>query len=364
MLSQQSVQLIFFSIFSIFCKDVVVSQSVDDVEIKFLDYILQFNKSYRHNVDEYRRRLALFQTSLEMIESMNKLRKDENSASFGFTEYSDMSHDEFLTIKLAPNSRSSYKTLDSRRMNLSAFNIIRYTRNARDVCAEMNSLPQKVDWRERGVVTSVRNQGLCGACWAYGVIETVESMVALKRNSSAREYSIQQMIDCAANNKGCLGGDTCNLLQWLVQENVHIQTTEAYPINNTDGRCKMGEMKNDTQTVRVNKFTCDSFVGREHVILYLLANYGPVVTAVNGLLWQNYLGGIIQFHCDGAVPNLNHAVQIVGYDRTGDVPYYIVRNSWGERFGNKGYLYIQIGDNVCGVANQVSTLTADIDTNE
>lgn len=89
-------------------------------------------------------------------------------------------------------------------------------------------------------------------------------------------------------------------------------------------------------------------------------NDGPVVAAVNGLLWQNYLGGIIQFHCDGLMAHLNHAVQIVGYDMQGDIPYYIVRNSWGERFGNDGYLKIQIGGNVCGVANQVSTLRVSI----
>lgn len=105
-----------------------------------------------------------------------------------------------------------------------------------------------------------------------------------------------------------------------------------------------------------------SFVGKERKILNLLANYGPVITAVNGLLWQNYLGGIIQFHCDGSTASLNHAVQLVGYDMSGDVPYYIVRNSWGKKFGNNGYLKIQIGGNVCGLANQVSVLRVDIGT--
>lgn len=98
-------------------------------------------------------------------------------------------------------------------------------------------------------------------------------------------------------------------------------------------------------------------VGKEKRILHFLANHGPVVAAVNGLLWQNYLGGIIQFHCDGSTTSLNHAVQIVGYDLTDDIPYYIVRNSWGQKFGNKGYLKLQIGGNVCGVANQVSILS-------
>lgn len=80
----------------------------------------------------------------------------------------------------------------------------------------------------------------------------------------------------------------------------------------------------------------------------LLANHGPVAAAVNALTWQNYLGGIIQYHCDGSFAMLNHAVQIVGYDNTGPTPFYIVRNSWGTYFGNNGYIYIGIGKNMCG----------------
>lgn len=80
-----------------------------------------------------------------------------------------------------------------------------------------------------------------------------------------------------------------------------------------------------------------------------MVNHGPVAAAVNALSWQNYLGGIIQFHCDSSFKMLNHAVQIVGYDNTGKIPYYIVRNSWGPLFGNDGYLYIAIGNNLCGV---------------
>lgn len=99
-----------------------------------------------------------------------------------------------------------------------------------------------------------------------------------------------------------------------------------------------------------------SFVGDENKILEKLAFHGPVVAAVNALNWQYYLGGIIQFHCSGAPEKLNHAVQIVGFDNTAIVPYYIVRNSWGPQFGDNGYLYIAIGGNICGLANQVTSL--------
>lgn len=91
-------------------------------------------------------------------------------------------------------------------------------------------------------------------------------------------------------------------------------------------------------------------------MLRKVAFHGPVAAAVNALNWQYYLGGIIQFHCSGAPENLNHAVQVVGYDRTGPVPYYIVRNSWGPEFGDKGYLYIAVGNNICGLVSQVTSL--------
>lgn len=95
-------------------------------------------------------------------------------------------------------------------------------------------------------------------------------------------------------------------------------------------------------------FVIFSLVGNENDILRLLAYHGPVAVAVNALTWQYYIGGVIQFHCSGGPYDINHAVQIVGYDRTAPTPHYIVRNSWGTAFGNKGYLYLAIGSNVCG----------------
>lgn len=85
-------------------------------------------------------------------------------------------------------------------------------------------------------------------------------------------------------------------------------------------------------------------------------NAGPVTVALNALNWQFYVGGVIQFNCDSSTVNQNHAVQIVGYDLTAEIPHYIVRNSWGQHFGNLGYLKIAVGQNICGIANQVSRI--------
>lgn len=77
------------------------------------------------------------------------------------------------------------------------------------------ALPQRVDWRKKGVVTEVRNQGHCGACWAHSTVATIESMLAIK-TGKLKELSVQQMVDCSLQNLGCRGGDTCVLLSWLV----------------------------------------------------------------------------------------------------------------------------------------------------
>lgn len=99
-----------------------------------------------------------------------------------------------------------------------------------------------------------------------------------------------------------------------------------------------------------------SFVDDEESLMEIISVHGPVAAAVNALSWQNYLGGIIQYHCDGNFKSVNHAVQIVGYDRTGPVPFYIVRNSWGTNFGDKGYLYVAANGNLCGELNLIMYL--------
>lgn len=100
-------------------------------------------------------------------------------------------------------------------------------------------------------------------------------------------------------------------------------------------------------------FLC-SFIDNEERILEIVANYGPVTAAVNALGWQHYISGIIENDCDGTEEKLNHAVEIVGFDRSGSKPHYIVQNSWGTDFGESGFVKIAIGNNVCGIASQIS----------
>ncbi|KAL1110157.1 hypothetical protein AAG570_008234 [Ranatra chinensis] len=167
--------------------------------------------------------------------------------------------------------------------------------------------------------------------------------MAAAKYGQLQTFSVQQAIDCAGNgNMGCNGGDTCSLLAWLVDNNIKIALEKDYPLVLQTQTCKLSKFDKGVKVA--SNFSCDR--GNENDLLTTLAHHGPVAVAVNALLWQFYLGGVIKYNCDQ--DGINHAVQIVGYDTTATTPHYIVRNSWGTSFGEKGYLKIAIGDNVCG----------------
>ncbi|EZA49885.1 cathepsin O isoform X1 [Ooceraea biroi] len=324
-------------------------KNVEDAKL-FANYIDRYNKSYKDNPEEYKKRFERFQRSLQHIERMNGFRSSQESAYYGLTEFSDLSGDEFLERTLMPDLsvRSQKHTRASYHRQHSTGSVNRVKR--------MPGILPKFDWRDKGVVGPVRSQESCGACWAFSTVGVAESMYAIK-NGTLYPFSVQEMIDCMPGDYGCQGGDICSLLSWLLASKTEIISENDYPLTWRTDTCRLSKISAKAQRgITVTDFTCDSFVDAEKELLKTLAIHGPVAVAVNAMSWQNYLGGVIQYHCDGSFESVNHAVQIVGYDLTASIPHYIVKNSWGPTFGDKGYLYIALGKNLCGIANQVSSL--------
>jgi len=274
---------------------------------------------------------------------------------WGLTEFADLSPEEFQTQYLRPTIlqkiQERERTNDPHHhhhnhQHQKGGNHVRRRR----ALTFPGPVPDKVDWRTKGIITPVKHQKSCGACWAFSTVETVESMHALQ-NGKLEPLSVQQVIDCATNgNMGCNGGDTCSAVQWMTGQKLATET--QYPLTLQDGTCRL---RASPTGVQVNgNYTCDNYVGAENDLLTVLANHGPVAVAVDATNWQYYVGGVIQWNCDA---NNNHAVQIVGYDKKATPPHYIVRNSWGTSFGDNGYMYIATGSNLCGIAREVSTLS-------
>ncbi|XP_074650452.1 cathepsin O-like [Tubulanus polymorphus] len=314
----------------------------------FEEFIVKYGKSYRPGSDEYKRRFNIFQDNLVRQAKLNATANSNGSAYYGVTQFSDLTPEEFKAKYLNINGGPPIQTAIVYSSKSS--NVLRFKPSVIDY--KKLNIPQKWDWREKKVVTPVKNQLHCGACWAFSSVENIETMHAIKTGTLS-DLSTQQMIDCAGNgNYGCSGGDICMALSWLQTTKMKLVTENKYPLTNKSNYCKM--FPTGYTGIPINSSTCHTFVNQEDEMLRLIAEHGPLTISVDAVTWNDYLGGIIQYHCSTFN---NHAVVIVGYDLTGDIPYYIVRNSWGNAFGINGYLHIKVGMNVCGVAVRVATVT-------
>ncbi|XP_076995815.1 cathepsin O isoform X2 [Tamandua tetradactyla] len=281
------------------------------------------------------REAAAFRESLNRHQHLNSLFPTENSTAFyGINQFSYLFPEEFRAIYL--RSRS--------------FRFPRYTAKVQIPVPNI-SLPLRFDWRDKHVVTQVRNQQMCGGCWAFSVVGAVESAYAIK-GEVLEDLSIQQVIDCSYNNYGCNGGSTVNALNWLTKMQVKLVRESEYPFKAQNGLCHY--FSGSHCGFSIKGYSSYDFSDQEDEMARELLTFGPLVVTVDAVSWQDYLGGIIQHHCSSG--EANHAVIITGFDKTGNIPYWIVRNSWGSSWGVDGYAHVKMGANMCGIADSVSAV--------
>ncbi|XP_046369836.2 cathepsin O-like [Haliotis rufescens] len=306
---------------------------------QFTQFIQTYKKTYEENSPEFWHRFEVFKNNLKHYTHLNKAHQNE-TVVYGVNKFSDLMQEEFEKQYLRGLKSSSLHgdriTVD---MAMPSLKLLK------------TAVPDYVDWRNKSIISAIKDQKSCGACWAFSATETVESMYAKTTGQAVPDLSVQEVIDCSENN-GCKGGDTCSALYWMTKYKKTIVYEKDYPLVDKTQVCHLGN--STSPGVRVANYTCQHLTGKEEEMVQMLYAVGPLTVTVDASTWNNYIGGIIKFHCSNVN---NHAVQIVGYDRRGDVPFYIVRNSWGTDFGDNGYLYIKIGDNLCGVAERVSTVT-------
>ncbi|XP_071976870.1 cathepsin O isoform X2 [Engystomops pustulosus] len=270
--------------------------------------------------------------SLERQSFLNSITQDAGSAHYGITQFSDLSVEEFTNIYLRSNP---YNDQD---------NYVPYEK-----VDEGNPLPLRFDWRDKNLVTGVKNQLDCGACWAFSIVGAIESAYAIKGNV-LEDLSVQQVIDCSYLDKGCDGGSTDSALKWLNQSHTKLVKYSKYPFKARTGICHYFPLTD--YGVLIKGYKAFDLSGVEEKMMNLLIRFGPLAVIVDALSWQDYLGGIIQHHCSSG--HSNHAVLVVGFDTTGNTPYWIVKNSWGTSWGIDGYVHVKMGKNICGIADFVT----------
>eukprot|EP01112_Ceratiomyxa_fruticulosa_P004069 TRINITY_DN1440_c0_g4_i1.p1 TRINITY_DN1440_c0_g4~~TRINITY_DN1440_c0_g4_i1.p1 ORF type:complete len:560 (+),score=144.78 TRINITY_DN1440_c0_g4_i1:51-1682(+) len=300
----------------------------EHTQTAFHSYIKQYSKKYESLI-EYKQRLNTFAQNKHMIQEHNA---GKHSHTLKINHFADMTDEEFKAYMLprpsTPRPNFAYST---------------HSRISDD-------LPDSVDWRQKGAVTPIKDQGVCGSCWTFGSTGSLEGMYYLKTGNLI-SLSEQQLVDCAYlyGSQGCGGGFAASAFQWII-DNGGIATETSYPYLMQNGWCKASKKSKVTVSSYVNVTS-----GSEADLQDAVANVGPIAIAIDASFpqFRFYSTGVYyQPGCGNGLDDLDHEVLAVGYGTTDQgEDYWIVKNSWSTHYGADGYVLMARNQgNNCGVA--------------
>lgn len=329
--------------------------AASSLEQKFDQFRRKFGKTYE-SAEELEMRMQFFNDSLHRIARLNR----EHSPVFGVTKFSDMAREEVRSIHSRPIDlkkrailRGKTPTWDGQCLACVRF-------------PELNSTetPAEWDWRKWGAVTPVKDQGQCGDCFAFGATGDIESSWYLANNSLV-SLSEQQITSCDRyrNDEGCRGSDTdLDTFQYvintggIVSEAQYPQSKITYK-HGIAGKCDKSKLHDFAATLsgKMQISGGDLYDIDEDKAKNALYNLGTMAIAVNSKYFDDYDSGILYVKPSKCkVEDLDHEVLLVGFGVENDHPYWLIKNSWGTDWGEEGYIRVLRGQNVCGVAEDIT----------
>jgi len=356
-------------------------------------------------------RLSVFATNLQTVERHNAAFERGHTSYAMSLEgpFADLTDTEFETTYLMskPNCSATHTSSGSVQ---STFGPTR--EEEQPSVPSVLDLPDAVDWRTEGVITPIKSQKSCGSCWTFsttGALEAHHCIAAQKAASESKQdknednetsdidctkwkgLAEQQLVDCAGNfnNHGCEGGLPSQAFEYIHYTG-GIVTEDMYKYTaKDDGYCK----PLDTSAIGAqvsDVFNITSY--NEDEIVAAVAHVGPVSIAYQVSpdfrfyshgVYDSFNSTTNKTMCHKDPSHVNHAVVVVGYGDTmtdsginshgkekltanasnlnGDklkssssIPFYIIRNSWGNTWGMEGYFWMIRGQNMCGISDCAS----------
>jgi len=312
----------------VFCFDLQTEEARS-----FANFVATHNKKY-DSATEMTRRFLIFQENLKIAA---KLDAEDEHATYGVTKFMDLTQAEFKQMYLIQNFTSPKK-------EGKPYNVLP------KATVDERALPAKFDWRNKGnVVTPVYNQQQCGSCWAFSTTENVESMWALAGHGLT-QLSMQQLVDCsgAYGNEGCNGGNTVWSYPYIIN-NGGLDSYASYPYVAEDQTCMWNPANVAATISNWGYITQNDNVPEMRTWMY---QNGPPSICVDAQIWQYYTGGVITANCGNEI---DHCVQLMGWEDISGVPAWIIRNSWGTSWGYSGYLYVARANNLCDIGSEVTS---------
>jgi len=337
-----------------------VANDIYDVsKTSFRAWANKYGKSYTQlqfdgSDDIVEQKFGVWKQNHAVVESHNaRHAKKEVSYRLGMNEYADFTEQDFNEYYMLEQTREAMQDCSATHgendldVESSSARKLYFRKSKSDQAA-------KVDWREKGVISGVKNQGSCGSCWTFSTTGCLEAHHAMK-TGKMNLLSEQQLVDCAQafNNHGCNGGLPSQAFEYI-HYNGGIDTEKGYPYVGKTGRtCKYKNDKIGSTVAVIKNITRYD----EEELYAAVGNVGPVSIAYQVAAdFRLYKDGVYDSHvCKNKPHDVNHAVLAVGYstDENGK-DYWIIKNSWGTKWGIGGYFHMVRGKNMCGIADCAS----------
>ncbi|OMO92518.1 hypothetical protein COLO4_17501 [Corchorus olitorius] len=332
-----SLIFVLFFIFGTNLASQAMSRTIHEAAIvdKHEQWMATYGRQYENNLEK-EKRFKIFKDNLEYIESFNKA--GNRSYKLGINKFSDLTHDEFLA------AHTGYKM----PLNIPTTSISKPFKYE-----SFSDVPTSMDWREKGAVTPIKNQENCGCCWAFSAVSAIEGITQINTGNLI-SLSEQQLVDCSTNggNQGCYGGWMTNAFEY-VMENQGITQEENYPYQAMQGTCDA----ETSASVAASITNYEEVPANDEEALLKAATNQPVSIAIDGSgrEFMYYQSGIFAGSC---TTSLTHAVTIVGFGTEDGTDFWLLKNSWGETWGENGYMRIVRGggwpEGHCGLAMKAS----------
>ncbi|EAR95827.1 papain family cysteine protease (macronuclear) [Tetrahymena thermophila SB210] len=292
------------------------------------------------NEDEKLFRQMVFFENLQKIKEHNS--NPNNTYSIDVNQFSDMTQEEFTEKILMKQDLVDHQIKD---IGQQATN----NNDNKEMKASNLAIAASIDWRTKGAVTTVKNQGSCGSCWSFSAAGLMESFNFIS-NKALVDFSEQQLVDCVIpangySSQGCNGGWPVQCLDYASK--VGITTLQSYPYVAIQKKCAVTGTNNGFKPkkwIQIPNTSND---------LKSALNFSPVSVLVDASTWGQYKSGIYN-GCNQSNIRLNHAVLAVGYDQQGN---WIVKNSWSTSWGENGYIRLA-PNNTCGILSYNLQVTA------
>ncbi|XP_062385573.1 cathepsin S-like isoform X2 [Sardina pilchardus] len=287
-------------------------------------------KVYPHKFEELKRR-SIWEGHFNMIEQHNmESFLGVHSYQLGMNHLGDLASEELVAMLTS--------TLEPRELDLGP---------RKWPLLLQTPLPKSVDWRTKGLVTEVKMQGHCGSCWAFSAVGALEGQLK-KTSGSLVSLSAQNLVDCAAKYRtyGCNGGFMTNAFRYVI-DNQGIDSEKDYPYEGKEGHCRYNP---SYRAANCTSYNCLP-KGDEQALKEAVTHIGPIAVAIDAsrLTFIFYRSGV--YRDPTCSKNVNHGVLVVGYDTLKGHDYWLVKNSWGRGYGERGYIKIARNNgNECGIA--------------